>query len=69
MGHPRPFFRLFSSFQTEFLQQLYVKNIHLVYGVGIRSHNLQIASHPITNRPGLPPKISDDCFGQNKVAI
>ena len=31
MGQPRPLFHLFSSF----LQQIYVKNVHPVYGAGI----------------------------------
>ena len=55
MGHPRSLFRLFSVFfrQTsiQFLQQI---NVHPLYGAGIRTHHLQIAS-PITTRPGLPP--------------
>ena len=28
----------------QFLQQMYVKNVHLVYSAGIRTHKLQIAS-------------------------
>ena len=46
-GHPNPLFRLFSvlSKQTlQFLQQIYVKNIHPVYGAGIRNHNLKETS-------------------------
>ena len=43
MGHPRPLFRLFSSFQANiiFLQQIYVKNVHPVYGAGTQTHDLQ----------------------------
>ena len=39
MGHPRPLFRLFSSFQTilQFLPQINMKNAHPVYGAGIRT--------------------------------
>ena len=42
MGHPRSLFRLFSSIQTNvtILQQINVKNIHPVYGAGIRTHDL-----------------------------
>ena len=43
-----PLFRLFSFFPTNFniyfLQQIYVKNVHPVYGAGIQTHNRQIAS-------------------------
>ena len=43
IGHP--VYRLFSSFQTsQFLQLIYVKNVHPVYGPGIRTHNLQNVS-------------------------
>ena len=42
MGHPRPLFRLFSVFFKQTLQFLqYVKNVHPVYGAGIRTHDLQ----------------------------
>ena len=42
MGHPRPLFRLFSSFKQtlQFLQPINVNNFHPVYGAGIRTHNL-----------------------------
>ena len=39
----RPLFHLFSSFQTnilQFFQQIFVKNVHPVYGAGIRTHDL-----------------------------
>ena len=37
MGQPRPLFHLFSVFSNkhQFLQQIYVKNVHPVYGAGI----------------------------------
>ena len=58
MGHPRHLF-LFSVFlkqTTQVLEQLNVKNIHPVYGTGIRTHNLLIMrNHPVTTRPGLLP--------------
>ena len=45
MGHPRPLFVYFRLFQTlQFLQQIYVKNVHRVYDAGIQTHNLQNAS-------------------------
>ena len=36
-------FNLFSSFQPNinFLQKIYVKNVHSVYGAGIGTHDLQ----------------------------
>ena len=43
MGQPRPLIIYFWSFhQTslQFWQQIYVKNVHLVYGAGIRTHCL-----------------------------
>ena len=44
MGHPRPLFHLFSSFQAtlQFLKQINVKkcHVHPVSGVGIRTHDL-----------------------------
>ena len=44
MGHPRPLFRLFSSFQTNITILTtnigMWKNVHPVYGAGIRTHNL-----------------------------
>ena len=48
LDHPRPRFRLFFVFfkQTsmQFLQQINVTNFYPLYGAGIRTHNLQIAS-------------------------
>ena len=38
-GHPRPLFRLFKQ-TLQFLQQTNVKNVHPVYGAGIRTNNL-----------------------------
>ena len=42
MAQPRPLFNLFSFFhhKLQFLQQMNVKNVHLVYGAGIRTHDL-----------------------------
>ena len=42
MGHPRPHFHLFLSFQTtlQLLQQINVKNVHPVYNAGIQTHDL-----------------------------
>ena len=43
MGHPGLFLFIFRLFQTIFtiLQQIYVKNVHPIYGAGIRTHDLQ----------------------------
>ena len=41
----KTFFRLFSSFQSlQFLQQIYVNNVHPVYSAGIQTHDLQNVS-------------------------
>ena len=43
MGHPRPlFFVYFRRFEKtlQFFQQINVKNVHPVWGAGIRTHNL-----------------------------
>ena len=51
MGQPRPLFSflfsVFSNKQYKFLQQMYVKNVHPVYGAGIRTHDLWtwVSSH------------------------
>ena len=54
MGQSRPlFFRLFWVFSSKnynFHNKFMWKNVHPVYGAGIRTHDL-----PITTRPGLPP--------------
>ena len=42
MGQTRPLFRLLSVFSNKhykFLQQIHVKNVHPVYGAGIRTHD------------------------------
>ena len=48
---------IFGLFQTNIntiLQQINVKNVHPVYGAGIRTHQaLEHESPPITTRPGL----------------
>ena len=45
MGQPRPLlsfiFDLFKQTSLQFLQQIYVKNVHPVYGAGIRTHDLR----------------------------
>ena len=42
MGLPRPLVSfIFGLFNQTFLQQIYVKNVHPVYGAGIWTHNLQ----------------------------
>ena len=46
------YFRLFKH-TLQCLQQINVKNVHLVYNAGIRTHNLWNMSPPITTRPGL----------------
>ena len=40
-------------------EQIYVKNVHPVFGAWILSHDLLIRyeSPPLTTRPGLPPKV------------
>ena len=43
MDQPLPLFRLFLVFSNKhykFLQQIYVKNVHPVYGAGILTHDL-----------------------------
>ena len=37
-------FGLFKQISLQFLQQIYVKNVHPVYGAGIRTHDLQNVS-------------------------
>ena len=48
MGQPRPLFHLilvfFKQTSLQFLQQIYVKNVHPVYGAGIQTHDLQNVS-------------------------
>ena len=45
MGHPRASFSFIFVFSnTRILQQIYMKNVHPVYGAGIRTHNLQRTS-------------------------
>ena len=49
------YFRLFKH-KLQFLQQINVKNVHLVNGAGIQTHDLwSLESPPITTRPGLLP--------------
>ena len=54
-----PSFCSFSVFPIKhctILQQIYVKNVHPVFGTRIRTHNLLIMSPPpLTTRPTLPP--------------
>ena len=54
LSHPRPLFNLFSSFQTNILQQLNLKKCP--FGMQSRDSNPQHLEHespPITTRPGL----------------
>ena len=48
MGHPRPLFCLFSVFfkqsSTQVYNKLMRKNVHPVYGIGTRTHDLQNVS-------------------------
>ena len=50
MGQPRPLFNLFSVFsnkQYNFYNKSMQKNVHLVYGTGIRTHELlNMSCHP-----------------------
>ena len=42
---PTSFIVYFRSLQSlHFLQQIYVKNVHLVYGTGIQTHDLRNTS-------------------------
>ena len=41
MAHSRPLFRLFKH-TLQFLQQIYVKNVHPVYGTGIWTHDVSL---------------------------
>ena len=43
----------FKQTSLQFLQQIYVKNVHPVYSAGIRTQPLVHESPPITTRPGL----------------
>ena len=57
---PGLFFIYFWSFSNKhgynFLQQINVKNVHPVYGAGIQTHNLHIASLiPLTLDQGSRP--------------
>ena len=58
MGQPWPLLLLiFGIFKQtlQFLQQIYVKNIHPVYGARIRTHDHE--PPPVTTRPGLLPEL------------
>ena len=49
MGHPRPLsvcYRPFQANEIQLLQQINVKNVHLVIGAGIQTHNLMYLSLP-----------------------
>ena len=55
-ANPGHFFVHFRSFQTtiEFLQQMYVKNVHPGYGAGIRTHDLwNVSLFPTLSRDKL----------------
>ena len=66
MGQPRPLFCLFSVFFKQTLQFLqYVKNVHPVYGAGIRTHNLQnVSLFPLPLDQGSRP-MKKNCLIQN----
>ena len=52
-------FGLFKQKSLQFLQQINVKNIHPVYGTGIRTHDLRNASpFPLPLDQGSRPQIS-----------
>ena len=57
MGQSRPLYNLYSSFKQilQFFQQIHVKKVNPVYGVGTRTHSLWDMSPTLTTRPGLPP--------------
>ena len=63
MGHLRPtfIFRLFQANITIFTTNQMWKNVHPVYGAGIRNQDLQNMSllDPITTKPGFSPLIED----------
>ena len=49
-------FLVFSNKRYNFYNKSLWKNVHPVYGAGIRTHNLsQMSHHLITTRPALPP--------------
>ena len=49
-----------SKHTLQFLRQINVKNVHPVYGAGIRTHDLwKHESPPITTRPGLLNIVTD----------
>ena len=39
MGQTRPLFHFFRLSSLQFLQQINVKNVHPIYGAGIRTHD------------------------------
>ena len=59
MGQPRPLlsfiFGLFKQTSLQILQQINLKNVNPVYGVGIQTHDLRNMPPPIITRPGLSP--------------
>ena len=67
MGHPRPLFHLFLSFQTklQILQQINVKKCPSSTRCwDFNPRPLEHESLPITTRPGLPPLIEVCTLGQ-----
>ena len=48
-------FSFIISLLNQILQQKNVKNVHLVSGARIRTHNLLIESPPLITWPGFPP--------------
>ena len=55
-ANPASFLFIFGLFKQtlQFLQQIYVKNVHPVYGARIRTYDLRnVSLFPITTRPGI----------------
>ena len=71
MGQPRPLlsfiFGLFKHTSWQFLQQIYVINVHPVYSAGIQP--LKHDSPPITTRPGLPFRFVINIFHDRVVSL
>ena len=68
MGQPRPLFIYFRHFQTQItiVQQINVKNVHLVYVAGIRTHNIwNMSLLPYPLDQGSLPNYYE--FAQNKM--
>ena len=53
-------FGLFKQVSLQFLQQIYVKNVHPVYGASIQNHDLRYASLFVNSGNTTNQKISID---------